>query len=108
MKLGLKGIPFLVLLWLYTKDRAYLWRILCNEKNTFTCRNLGCAVFISIAGLPFLGLGVQPPLIIADEPTSALDGDLSDETLMALRHAGTVILLVSHDMALLGALCHRS
>ena len=40
----------------------------------------------------------KPPLIIADEPTSALDVDLADETLAALRHAGTAILLISHDI----------
>ena len=44
----------------------------------------------------------QPALIIADEPTSALDADRADSVLEALRSTGAGILLISHDLALVG------
>jgi oligopeptide/dipeptide ABC transporter ATP-binding protein len=43
-----------------------------------------------------------PPLIIADEPTSALDADRADAVLEALRTTGAGILLISHDLELVG------
>jgi peptide/nickel transport system ATP-binding protein len=44
----------------------------------------------------------EPALIIADEPTSALDADRSDAVLASLRSTGVAILLISHDLALVG------
>jgi peptide/nickel transport system ATP-binding protein len=44
----------------------------------------------------------RPDLIVADEPTSALDADRSDGVLHALREASNALLLVSHDLALVG------
>lgn len=43
-----------------------------------------------------------PPLIVADEPTSALDADRADAVLDALRATGAGILLISHDLELVG------
>jgi oligopeptide/dipeptide ABC transporter ATP-binding protein len=43
-----------------------------------------------------------PPLIVADEPTSALDADRADSVLEALRATGAGILLISHDLELVG------
>jgi len=43
-----------------------------------------------------------PPLIVADEPTSALDADRADAVLEALRATGAGILLISHDLHLVG------
>lgn len=54
----------------------------------------------------------QPCLIVADEPTSALDAERADATLAALRSTGAAVLLVSHDIRLVGrhadrlAVCH--
>ncbi len=41
-----------------------------------------------------------PALMLADEPTSALDADLADEAMMLLGGAGSAVILVSHDLAL--------
>lgn len=52
----------------------------------------------------------QPRLIVADEPTSALDTLAAGQVLDLLdvsAKAGTAIVLVSHDSALLEAFCHR-
>jgi oligopeptide/dipeptide ABC transporter ATP-binding protein len=43
-----------------------------------------------------------PPLIVADEPTSALDADRADAVLDALRATGAAVLLISHDLSLVG------
>jgi peptide/nickel transport system ATP-binding protein len=43
-----------------------------------------------------------PPLIVADEPTSALDADRADAVLDALRATGAGVLLISHDLELVG------
>jgi len=55
-------------------------------------------------------LTARPALIIADEPTSALDVSVSASILhllAATAEAGTAIVIVSHDQAVLGVLCHR-
>jgi peptide/nickel transport system ATP-binding protein len=52
----------------------------------------------------------RPALIVADEPTSALDASVSAailHLLAAVAAAGTAIVIVSHDQAVLRALCHR-
>ncbi|MFE7675753.1 ATP-binding cassette domain-containing protein [Streptomyces albidoflavus] len=52
----------------------------------------------------------QPPLLIADEPTTALDVTVQAEilTLLAARKAaGTGILLISHDLAVVARLADR-
>jgi len=58
-----------------------------------------------------LALLHRPKLIVADEPTSALDLVTTHEVLHALRRAnqmsGTAILLISHDLGAVSALCHR-
>ncbi|HEY3715597.1 MAG TPA: ABC transporter ATP-binding protein [Jatrophihabitantaceae bacterium] len=43
-----------------------------------------------------------PCLIIADEPTSALDADRADSVLSSLRSTQVAVLLISHDLALVG------
>lgn len=43
-----------------------------------------------------------PPLLVADEPTSALDADRADAVLDALRATGAGVLLISHDLELVG------
>ena len=53
---------------------------------------------------------INPALITADEPTSALDASVSASILHLLAGAaakGTAIVIVSHDVAVLNALCHR-
>ncbi len=55
----------------------------------------------------------QPQLIVADEPTSALDAERADVTIATLRSTGAALLLVSHDINLIGrhadriAVCHQ-
>lgn len=52
----------------------------------------------------------RPALIVADEPTSALDASVSASILHLLADVtatGTAIVIVSHDQAVLHALCHR-
>ena len=49
----------------------------------------------------------RPRLIVADEPTSALDADLGHATLEVLRSTGAAVLLVSHDMGMVGAHADR-
>lgn len=53
----------------------------------------------------------RPQLLIADEPTSALDAITQIEVLELLnklnREFGTSILLISHDLGALAAVCHR-
>ncbi|WP_460368954.1 dipeptide/oligopeptide/nickel ABC transporter permease/ATP-binding protein, partial [Actinocorallia lasiicapitis] len=52
-----------------------------------------------------------PKLIIADEPTTALDVTVQAEVLRLLRQAnerdGTAILLISHDVGVISAVCDR-
>jgi len=54
----------------------------------------------------------RPRLIIADEPTSALDpgsrGEILDLFRRLNREHGTAILYISHDLASMAELCHRS
>ena len=56
-------------------------------------------------------LMIQPKVIFCDEPTSALDERMSGEILTLLKHInqrfGTTIVLVSHDISVIKALCDR-
>ncbi|MET4808142.1 ABC transporter ATP-binding protein [Limibacillus sp. MBR-115] len=58
-----------------------------------------------------IGFGNQPPLIVADEPTTALDVTIQRGILDLLRELntdlGTSILLITHDLGVVAALCHR-
>jgi peptide/nickel transport system permease protein len=58
-----------------------------------------------------LALARNPALLIADEPTTALDETIQAQVLATLellrREFGLAILLVSHDLALIGAMAHR-
>lgn len=49
----------------------------------------------------------RPQLIIADEPTSALDDDRADATLSALRSIAAAVLLISHDVNIVGRYVDR-
>ena len=53
----------------------------------------------------------RPSLLIADEPTSALDAITQFEVLELLRACnrkfGTGVLLISHDLSALAAVCDR-
>jgi len=44
----------------------------------------------------------HPRLIVADEPTTAIDADRAESILAAIRATGTTVLLVSHDLNLIG------
>ena len=58
-----------------------------------------------------LALALQPQVLIADEPTSALDARIAREILELLdtlrRERGLAMLLVSHDLPLVGAYAQR-
>ncbi|GAA3197282.1 dipeptide/oligopeptide/nickel ABC transporter permease/ATP-binding protein [Nonomuraea roseoviolacea] len=58
-----------------------------------------------------MGLMGTPRLIIADEPTTALDVTVQRQILHLLRRAteetGAATLFISHDIAVVGELCHR-
>ncbi|MFK3668984.1 dipeptide ABC transporter ATP-binding protein [Leifsonia aquatica] len=50
-------------------------------------------------------IALQPPLLIADEPTTALDATVQEQILALLeelKERGTAILLISHDLAVVG------
>lgn len=55
-------------------------------------------------------IALNPPLLIADEPTTALDATIQAqilELLESLRDAGTGLLLISHDLAVVGRIAHE-
>lgn len=56
-------------------------------------------------------LARRPSLLVADEPTSALDVSIQAEIIKLLRelhrHTSLTLLVISHDLALVGELCHR-
>jgi len=56
-------------------------------------------------------LATEPRLIIADEPTTALDVTVQAEILRELKRLnsefGTSIMVISHDIGVVRALCHR-
>ncbi|MDT0266119.1 ABC transporter ATP-binding protein [Streptomyces sp. DSM 44915] len=55
-------------------------------------------------------IGCEPPLLIADEPTTALDVTVQAQVLRLLaerKRAGTGLLLISHDLAVVGQLADR-
>jgi peptide/nickel transport system ATP-binding protein len=58
-----------------------------------------------------LGLANEPALILADEPTTALDVTVQAEIVALIqelnRATGTAVLLISHNIALVGTVCSR-
>jgi len=58
-----------------------------------------------------LGLMGEPALIIADEPTTALDVTVQEQVLRLIDRAraehGAALLLISHDLAVVTAMCDR-
>ncbi|TCC28944.1 dipeptide/oligopeptide/nickel ABC transporter permease/ATP-binding protein [Kribbella speibonae] len=56
-------------------------------------------------------LATEPRLIVADEPTTALDVTVQAEILRELKRVntefGTSIMIISHDIGVVRALCHR-
>lgn len=58
-----------------------------------------------------IALACEPQVIIADEPTTALDAAVQVQILHLLKRivkdTGTSLLLVSHDMGVIAALCSR-
>ncbi|MEZ5865734.1 MAG: dipeptide ABC transporter ATP-binding protein [Geminicoccaceae bacterium] len=58
-----------------------------------------------------IGFGNRPALVVADEPTTALDVTIQREILDLLRtlntELGTSILLITHDLGVVAAICRR-
>jgi peptide/nickel transport system ATP-binding protein len=58
-----------------------------------------------------IGVANDPVLLIADEPTTALDVTIQAQILDLLRglneEFGTAIMLISHDLGVIGAVCRR-
>ncbi|GAA1817194.1 ABC transporter ATP-binding protein [Agromyces neolithicus] len=55
-------------------------------------------------------IALDPPLLIADEPTTALDATVQArilELIAEIRTRGTGVLLISHDLAVVGRLADR-
>jgi D-methionine transport system ATP-binding protein len=56
-------------------------------------------------------LAPQPEILLCDEPTSALDAETTRDLLATLREVnaslGVTIVIVSHELPALGALCER-
>ena len=55
-------------------------------------------------------IALDPPVLIADEPTTALDVTVQAQILMLLEEitrAGTAVLMISHDLAVVSRLAHR-
>jgi oligopeptide/dipeptide ABC transporter ATP-binding protein len=59
-----------------------------------------------------LALATEPKLLIADEPTTALDATVQAEILDLIddlrREAGMALVVVSHDLNVIGRLCQRT
>ncbi|HEV3052789.1 MAG TPA: ABC transporter ATP-binding protein [Longimicrobium sp.] len=58
-----------------------------------------------------IGVANDPALLIADEPTTALDVTIQAQILDLLRNLnaefGTAIILISHDLGVIGTVCRR-
>jgi oligopeptide/dipeptide ABC transporter ATP-binding protein len=58
-----------------------------------------------------MGLSNEPELLIADEPTTALDVTVQAQIVELMkqlnRELGTAMMLITHNMALIAALCQR-
>ncbi len=58
-----------------------------------------------------IGVANDPVLLIADEPTTALDVTIQAQILDLLRNLnaefGTAIILISHDLGVIGTVCRR-
>ncbi len=56
-------------------------------------------------------LSTRPEILIADEPTSALDVSIQKEIVELLqalqRELGMTMVIISHDLGLVGTICHR-
>ena len=55
-------------------------------------------------------IALEPPLLIADEPTTALDVTIQAQILdllAAMKHRGTGLILISHDLAVVSRLADR-
>jgi peptide/nickel transport system ATP-binding protein len=55
-------------------------------------------------------IALHPPLLVADEPTTALDATVQKqilELLSRLQDQGTALLLISHDLAVVGHMADR-
>jgi peptide/nickel transport system ATP-binding protein len=55
-------------------------------------------------------IALDPPLLVADEPTTALDATVQQQILdllAGLKEQGTALLLISHDLAVVGHLADR-
>ncbi|AMB58425.1 dipeptide ABC transporter ATP-binding protein [Microterricola viridarii] len=94
-----------------TRVRALLERVAMPDPDAAMRRRSGeLSGGLRQRALIAAALALNPPVVIADEPTTALDVSVQArilELLAEIKEQGTAILLISHDLAVVGQLADR-